>query len=60
MGVAVGDGVGTVDGSVIQLRENVRLHTAEPAYRWVNRLQIWATGESNLATGAATLKAYAA
>jgi hypothetical protein len=55
-----GDGVADVEGSTAQLRENATLHTSAPAYAWVNRLQVWATGQSDLATGVATLKAYTA
>ncbi len=43
-----------------QVRENVRLTTASPRYAWVNHLQIWATGGSNITTGQVRLNAYIA
>lgn len=43
-----------------QVRENVRLITASPRYAWVNKLQIWATGGSNVTTGQIRLKGYIA
>lgn len=43
-----------------QVRENVKLSTASPAYAWVNGLQIWATGVSNIYTGELTIHAYVA
>jgi len=43
-----------------QVRENVRLTTAAPRYAWVNKLQIWATGGSNVTTGQVRLKGYIA
>lgn len=57
-----GDGVAIVQpGSpTMQLRENIALHTAAPKYSWVNRLQIWAIGQGDLATGQITLKGYSA
>jgi hypothetical protein len=57
-----GDGVAIVQpGSpTMQLRENITLHTAAPKYSWVNRLQIWATGQGDLSTGKLTLKGYSA
>lgn len=45
---------------IVPLRENVTLHTAAPKYSWVNRLQFWATGETDLSTGKTTLKGYSA
>ena len=55
-----GQGVAIGGGPTLGLRYSVRLQTAAPAYAWVNRLLVWATGESNPATGFATLKGYAA
>jgi len=43
-----------------QVRENVQLRTASPKYAWVNGLQIWATGGSNISTGQVHLKGYVA
>ena len=54
------DGVADIQGTTAHLRENVTLHTTAPAYAWVNRLQLWATGESDLVSGKARLKGYAA
>ena len=56
------DGIAFLEAGspVVQLRANVTLHTAAPPYAWVNREQFWATGETNLATGQATLRGYLA
>lgn len=56
------DGVARVEPgtTIVQLRENVRLHSTTEQYRWVNRLQVWAGGEVDLSNGQATLKAYEA
>ncbi len=56
------DGIAMVQpGSpTMQLRENVTLHTAAPEYSWVNRLQIWVTGQGDLSTGQTALKGYSA
>jgi hypothetical protein len=43
-----------------QVRENVQLSTASAKYTWVNPLQIWATGVSNIAVGELTIDAYVA
>jgi hypothetical protein len=43
-----------------QVRENVRLTTASSKYAWVNPLQIWATGGSNISTGQLQIRAYVA
>jgi hypothetical protein len=45
---------------IAQLRENVTLYSASPKYAWVNRLQIWATGQGDLSTNQTTLKGYSA
>ncbi len=57
-----GDGVAIVQpgASEMQVRENIALHTASPKYSWVNRLQIWVTGQGDLSTGKLTLKGYSA
>jgi hypothetical protein len=43
-----------------QVRENARLTTASQKYAWVNQLQVWVTGTSNLNTFELSLKGYAA
>jgi hypothetical protein len=43
-----------------QVRENVQLSTASAKYVWVNQLQIWATGVSNIALGELMIDAYVA
>lgn len=43
-----------------QIRETVTLMTHSPTYSWVNQLQVWVTGTSNLSTGQLRLKGYAA
>jgi hypothetical protein len=49
------------DGSgIAQIRENVRLTTAEPAYQWVNHLQIWLTGTIDTAKEEIRTHAYVA
>ena len=48
------------DSSVGQIRESITLHTASSKYGWVNRLQCWATGTSDLSTGKVLLKVFAA
>ena len=57
-----GDGIGIPqeDSPIVELRENVTLHSAAPKYSWVNRLQIWATGQVDLSTGKITIKGYSA
>jgi hypothetical protein len=57
-----GDGIAILEpGSpVMQLRENVTLHTAAAKYAWVNRQLFWATGGTDPSTGQATLKGYSA
>ena len=46
--------------SSLQLRENVSLTTASPAYSWVNHLHIWALGTADVAKGTVNLTYYAA
>ena len=43
-----------------QVRENVTLTTTSPAYCWVNQLQVWVTGTSNIHTGELRLQGYVA
>jgi hypothetical protein len=43
-----------------QVRENVKLTTASPAYGWVNQLQIWVTGTANVHRGEILLQGYVA
>lgn len=42
------------------LRESVELHTASPAYAWVNATAAWTRGTINMATGQLLLNVYAA
>lgn len=44
----------------IQLREHVRMTTAHPAYSWLNPLEIWATGEADMAAGTVTVRGFTA
>ncbi|MCK5703311.1 MAG: DUF3237 family protein [Cyclobacteriaceae bacterium] len=46
--------------SVFNLRENVTLLTTDPAYAWLNQLQIWAQGTSELTTGEIKVSGYSA
>jgi hypothetical protein len=43
-----------------QVRENAQLTTASEKYAWINQLQVWVTGTSNLNTSELRLKGYAA
>ena len=54
-------GVGTPrEGSpVFDLRENVTLTSASPAYAWVNALQVWGVGTVDTAQGQVKVKGYA-
>lgn len=56
------DGVAVArEGSPLSdLRENATLHSGSEAYRWVNRLQVWAVGTLDLAKQEVHLKGYAA
>jgi len=57
-----GDGVLTPqqDSSVSQLRENIAFYSASSKYGWVNRMQFWASGTSDLSTGRILLKVFIA
>jgi hypothetical protein len=48
------------DSSVGQIRENITLQTASAKYGWVNSLQCWAAGTSDLSTGRVLMKVFAA
>lgn len=56
------DGIFAVpdNSGIAQIRENVRLTTADPRYAWVNQLQIWLTGTIVLAEEKILVKAYIA
>jgi hypothetical protein len=41
-----------------QLRENVKLTTADPDYAWLNPLEIWATGRADVADGSLRVCGY--
>jgi hypothetical protein len=45
---------------VLQLRENISLITASPAYAWLNQLQGWGQGTVDPGAGEVKVKAYAA
>ncbi len=47
------------DHPIGDLRENVTLTTSEPAYAWVNPLQIWGPGTVDLAKGEVHITGYA-
>ena len=55
---AGGVGVFRTDAPVIDLSENVTLHTAFAPYTWVNARQIWAIGTVDLAAGRVHIEAY--
>lgn len=42
----------------ILLREHVQMTTAHPAYSWLNPLEIWATGEADMAAGTVTVRGF--
>ena len=48
------------DPSIYKMRENVTLFTEDPQYKWVNRLQCWATGFSDLTKGEINLSVFIA
>jgi hypothetical protein len=49
------------DGSgIAQIRENVRLTTADARYQWLNQLQVWLTGTIVLAEEEIRVEAYVA
>jgi len=50
----------SLEGRIVQLRENVTLKSNDKAYAWVNPLQIWATGTANLKTGEIRVSGYRA
>ena len=45
---------------IFELRENARLFTSVPEYRWVNPLQIWGVGTVDLAKQVIHIKGYSA
>jgi hypothetical protein len=47
------------DGEKAQLRAAVSLFSSAPAYRWLNRLQLWAIGTIDVGRGEASIEAYA-
>jgi hypothetical protein len=55
-----GEGLGIIPpgATVGQLREHARLHTASAKYGWLNHVQLYLTGEADLATGVTKLRAY--
>jgi hypothetical protein len=44
---------------VLQLRQNATLLTFHPEHKWVNTLQVWASGTVDLAQGQIRVKGYA-
>lgn len=54
------DGTATprLNEPIVDLRENVRLTTAAPAYAWVNTRLVWGIGTVNLATGKIHVEGY--
>ncbi len=46
--------------TVVNARESVTFHTANPKYSWIDRVLCWATGTIDIATGKASLKGYIA
>jgi hypothetical protein len=48
------------DSATVDLRENVRLRSASPNWSWLNTLQIWAIGESDMARGKVSIRGYLA
>jgi hypothetical protein len=58
----LGEGIAILEAGapIGQLRENITLTTSFPAYAWVNQLQVWAQGTTDLVKGEIKVKAYAA
>ena len=52
-------GVAFGEPPVLQLRENVTLHSCHPEHSWVNKLQIWAPGTVDLGQGQIRIRGYA-
>jgi len=46
--------------TVVQVRENVTFHTANPKYSWINHVLCRVTGTIDLATGKGSMKGYTA
>lgn len=53
-----GNAVVRADSSIIDFRENGRLLTSTEEYKWVNNLQVWASGTVDRSTGQVKLTAY--
>jgi hypothetical protein len=45
---------------IFELRENATLFTAEPAYKWVNPLQVWGVGTVDLENRVIRIRGYSA
>jgi hypothetical protein len=56
------DGVGLPreNSPIADLRENVTLTTSSEAYSWVNHLQVWAKGTTDLEKQEVEVKSYVA
>ena len=50
----------TEDPMIYNLRESIVLFTDDPDFKWVNQVQIWARGETNLNKGEITLSSFIA
>lgn len=50
----------TEDPTVYNIRESVYLFTEHPDYKWVNQIQIWARGTSDLKKGEISLNSFIA
>jgi hypothetical protein len=46
--------------AISQVRLNMRLSTAVPAYTWVNQLHVWGTGTVNMDSGQISVRTYIA
>lgn len=57
---ALGTSVPNESTGLGDIRQRIELHTASPAYAWVNTTAVWANGTINVATGQLLLKGYAA
>jgi len=57
-----GDGISTPSDNpdIFNLKENVTFLTADPAYTWINQLQIWAQGRVELSKGEINVSGYSA
>ena len=50
----------TPNSSVVELRQNIVLHSSFEAYEWVDGLQVWGAGTADLSAQEARVKVWVA